>query len=156
MRLKKITVTPNHVYYEGDIKRDNGSSRKIEETAKEAPLKEFTEALCALKQVVQTMHALPPGWLENVKILGVTISYTAKGTRSVFIDWEKPLVGLVDMFRPKKLLVPIDRPMDGDEGAYQPPLPDKFNQMVATFLTYADKYVNGDRQQLQLGLADQD
>ncbi len=157
MKLKNIVINENKIVYETTLVSSDGGSTTNKVVAKEAPLKSLYVALNDLREPLVDLIPLFRPFVDRFKINGVDVSYTKTGTRSVSIKWELPVDNVNTNLSGEKLLFPIDDPVSGDEGkAYRPPLPKESNGKIAAFLDEAEKYIQGNRQQLRLPLAADD
>jgi len=154
MQLDKIEISKNSIHWYQSQKLPDGGALGNDKNCKEAPLKDFTESMDALKGVLLKLH---PGTTElywdAAIILGLTIQRTKNGTRSVFINYSRALPRVSKPSMPQKMLFRIDENVSGDEGdTIQMPLEPNDNMIVATAIMRAEDYANGKTSQMKLPL----
>lgn len=117
-------------------------------TAHETPLKSFDDAFQALADVVANILETGQDWKKGVTILCLSLSYTKAGIRTAVISFSKKLDATGTAHQLDTPGFQIDDGQTKEEGRMQ--CAKKHAGMVALMIAEAEKYAEGERQQIML------
>lgn len=122
------------------------SHEHIDLKAFEAPLPSFDAALTALGPVVAKAMGCDPAWgQEGIEIVGLALSYTENGIRTVEINFAKMLLGGTKLHPLKTPAFQIDDGKTAEDGKRQ--CTPKHADLVIDAIKEAQRYVLGERSQ---------
>lgn len=148
MKIKKVTRKDKTIEIVHIVKGLNSiEDRDI--TYRDAPLPSFDEALQGLAVVVVGIMKLPKSFQKKIKVKWMSVGYTKADTRSVTIGFDITWDHL-DEGKEQALSTLPFRIEEAESGRAHTTSAE--TQLVLTMLGEVDRYVNGERQQFQLGL----
>lgn len=152
MKILKVTREEKYIAIR-DEKLGSMSVENRDIEYHEAPLQSFDNSLQALKAVVKAALEVPEKWTEIIQVKSLSITYTKQGTRSAQIAFNREMALTGTTHRMNTPAVRIDDPADGEEG--QSEVTHEHAGMIATMILEAEKYAEGERQQILLPLDNQ-
>jgi len=145
MKLTNIRINPKTVAYSTMNVVDDATDKAHHQT-EELPLPALQETLANLSSVCCKWMDCPNSWNDGIKPLGISISYTAAGTRSVSIVFDRPFEMMGEgTLRNVTPTVRIDKAADGED---KKPVATKAHvKLIEEFIAAAEDYANGKRAQ---------
>lgn len=121
------------------------SSSEFEETAHEAPLPAFDEALQALADAVVNVMELGQGYKKGLTVTGIALSYTNSNVRTAVISFVKEFNATSSSHPMKTQAFQIDDGKKADDGRRQ--CAKKHAEAIVDFIKQAQRYAAGERSQ---------
>lgn len=122
------------------------STRELEETAHEAPLPAFDDALQALSGVAANILGCPKEWTKGITVVALGLTYTEQGIRSAQVSFVKEMKAIEDGLHPMKTpFFQIDDGKTPAQGRRQ--CAKGHAEQVIEFIKEAQRYANGERSQ---------
>lgn len=154
IKLKKVTRADDEIVCAWEVTDDGfPSNRNVSFT--EAPLPSFDGALQALRHCLPEILMVTPAWADSCKVKGITVTRTKAGDRSAAItaQVDVPYGNVPFTFRTPA--TKVDNPQDGSLELPKV-LSKESAERIDSFLREAEKYIRGERLQIQLPLDTED
>lgn len=139
-RVRKIKINDAKISIDWEVALSDGTVwDEYHMRCSDLPRPELYQAIAAIGQDVIELLELPPAWLGDIKVMGVTYSYSAKGNRGVVITAARDLKNLP---APMNLVTPY-APYDSQN-------PDAFTisyftlERLNALEEEAERYIDGD------------
>lgn len=152
MKILKFTRRKDAVQFKHEVQGHEAVEER-DHTCHEAPLQSLDDALQALAAVACNILEVGAPYSEGLVVVGVSISHTKKGTRSASIVFTKKLDATGTAHRMDTPVFQFDDPAEGEEGERRQ-CAKRHAELLVEFLSEAEKYASGERQQQLLPLGD--
>lgn len=130
------------------------SSREYTEKSHEAPLPAFDEALQKLSGLVCNVLETGADWKKGIAIVGIALTYTETGVRSVVVSFTKAISATEGGIHPMKTpAIQIDDGKKTADGRRQ--CAKGHAEDVVDFIKQAQRYSDGERSQQLLDFEDE-
>ena len=142
MNLKKVTLSTAAIHV---VTLDPESDNEYSEKTHEAPIPTFYESFKELWMVVCEVMEVSKKWAADVKVTGVSLTYTNTGTRTAVIHFRRNCLKASKWFTMATPAFQMDPPQD--EETDQAECSSQARQMLVTAIEEAEGYASGERAQ---------
>jgi hypothetical protein len=147
MKFSRISVTKKGVELAYERKDEHKSEEVVAKSA-ERPLPSFADALQSFDAFVIDLLEIPKQWRENLSITTLNLSEDKNGYRGLIVTATRPIPKAYD--RPLVMNTPLVREGSEDASDEACTLSDEVLELVALVEGEAVRYLNGEREQLDL------
>jgi len=147
MQINKIKQTDEGIVISYDQHTGNEGIKSSKIVSPDEPRPEFSEAMRALLPDFREINEYPDNYGHDFIVRGVSFQYNNKGNRTVVISATR----VMKVGPPKPDSTP-KRSMDAEQGDAKTLLKPETLEALKALEAEALEYINGERQQQQLGL----
>jgi hypothetical protein len=147
MKFSRISVTKKGVELAYERKDEHKSEEVVAKSA-ERPLPSFADALQSFTAFVIDLLEIPDEWRDNLTVTTLNLSEDKNGYRGLIVTATRPIPKAYD--RPLVMNTPLVREGSEDASDEACTLSDEVLELVALVEGEAVRYLNGEREQLDL------
>ena len=142
MNLKKVTLSTAAIHV---VTLDPESDNEYSEKTHEAPIPTFYESFKELWMVVCEVMEVSKKWAQDIKVTGLSLTYTNLGTRTVTVHYRRNCLKGTKWFTMATPAFQMDPPQDDESD--QAECSSQARQMLVTAIEEAEGYASGERAQ---------